>query len=139
MEYGRDRLGSRCGEGNSPPALTHQLHAHAKLQVSTVANQPRTAQDCAILWLGDRHPKFVHTVWAPAEIAQLQALVKSAPKGPVNWVDIAESLGVRYSFPLTKYSADLKWSRLTVRHWIACATVCKEKAIIGHQHQTRPC
>ncbi|KZP24602.1 hypothetical protein FIBSPDRAFT_856792 [Athelia psychrophila] len=62
-------------------------------KVSTVANQPRTAQDCAILWLGDRHPKFVHTVWAPAEIAQLQALVKSAPKDPVNWVEIAESLG----------------------------------------------
>jgi hypothetical protein len=60
-----------------------------------VASLPRTARDCAIRWLGDRHPQFLHTSWTPTELAKLQDLVKNAPEGPIDWVEIASSLGVR--------------------------------------------
>ncbi|KAF7973216.1 hypothetical protein HWV62_15815 [Athelia sp. TMB] len=61
-------------------------------KVSTAANFPRTAQDCAILWLGDRHPKFTHTPWATPEISKLQALIKATPTGTINWAQIAKDL-----------------------------------------------
>ncbi|KIM83791.1 hypothetical protein PILCRDRAFT_818814 [Piloderma croceum F 1598] len=62
-------------------------------KVSSVASLPRTARDCAIRWLGDRHPQFLHTPWTPTELAKLQDLVKNAPEGPIDWVEIASSLG----------------------------------------------
>lgn len=60
-----------------------------------MASLPRTAKDCAIRWLGDRHPQFVHSPWTPTELEKLQELVKNAPKGPIDWVEIASSLNVR--------------------------------------------
>jgi hypothetical protein len=55
---------------------------------------PRTAQDYAIRWLGDRHPQFLHTPWTPIELAKLQNLIKDEPEGPIDWVEIANSLDV---------------------------------------------
>jgi hypothetical protein len=60
-----------------------------------VASLPRTARDCAIRWLGDRHPQFVHTPWTAADLESLQDLVKNALEKPIDWDKIASGLGVR--------------------------------------------
>ena len=54
----------------------------------------RTAQECEIRWLGDRHPDFDHSQWTQPEIARVRELVGDTPEGHVDWVDIAAKLGV---------------------------------------------
>ncbi|KAJ3006885.1 hypothetical protein NUW54_g3765 [Trametes sanguinea] len=53
----------------------------------------RTAKECQIRWLGDRHPDFNDAQWTQAEIAKVRELVDGAREGQINWVEIAGKLG----------------------------------------------
>ena len=55
----------------------------------------RTAKECEIRWLGERHPQFNDTQWTKSEIAKVKELVGGAGEGQVDWVEVAEKLGVR--------------------------------------------
>lgn len=69
----------------------------------------RTAQECEIRWLGDRHPEFNHSSWSKAEIDRVKELVGDAKEGEVDWVIIATRLGVcsqalqNYDIPYSHY------------------------------------
>ena len=54
----------------------------------------RSAQECEIRWLGDKHPEFNHAEWSQEEIARAVELVGTSKEGEVNWVEIAAKLGV---------------------------------------------
>ena len=73
------------------------------LQVSEAANSSvqRTAKECEIRWLGERHPQYNHAQWSQSEIAKVRELVDGAREGEVDWVKIAEKLGVCLSPKLT--------------------------------------
>ncbi|KAL7282168.1 hypothetical protein ACG7TL_003637 [Trametes sanguinea] len=65
-----------------------------KASVSSVGpSVHRTAKECEIRWLGDRHPDFNDAQWTQAEIAKVRELVDGAQEGQVNWVEIAQKLG----------------------------------------------
>ncbi|KAH9894334.1 hypothetical protein C8Q73DRAFT_513228 [Cubamyces lactineus] len=53
----------------------------------------RTAKECEIRWLGDRHPEFNDAQWTQPEIAKVRELVDGAREGEVDWVEIARKLG----------------------------------------------
>ncbi|KAI0676934.1 hypothetical protein C8Q78DRAFT_961051 [Trametes maxima] len=53
----------------------------------------RTAKECEIRWLGERHPQLNDSQWTQAEIAKVRELVEGAREGEVDWVDIAHKLG----------------------------------------------
>ncbi|KAI0663109.1 hypothetical protein C8Q70DRAFT_493312 [Cubamyces menziesii] len=53
----------------------------------------RTAKECEIRWLGERHPEFNDAQWTPSEIAKVRELVDGAREGEVDWVDVAQKLG----------------------------------------------
>ena len=55
----------------------------------------RTAKECEIRWLGELHPDFNDAQWTQSEIAKVRQLVAGAREGEVDWVDVAEKLGVR--------------------------------------------
>ncbi|KZT12926.1 uncharacterized protein LAESUDRAFT_640535 [Laetiporus sulphureus 93-53] len=55
----------------------------------------RSAKECEIRWLGDRHPRFNHSPWAQSEIVRVRELVAGAIEGQVDWTDIAAKLGTR--------------------------------------------
>ncbi|KAI0771930.1 hypothetical protein BD413DRAFT_604069 [Trametes elegans] len=55
----------------------------------------RTALECEIRWLGDRHPEFSDTQWTQAEMAKLRELVHGALPGQVDWNEVAEKLGTK--------------------------------------------
>ena len=61
----------------------------------------RTAKECEIRWLGERHPRFNHAQWTQSEIIKVKELVAGAREGEVDWVEIAEKLGVCLSPKLT--------------------------------------
>ncbi|OJT10511.1 snRNA-activating protein complex subunit 4 [Trametes pubescens] len=52
----------------------------------------RTAKECEIRWLGDRHPQFNDAQWTQAEVAKVRELVDGAREGEVDWCEIAEKL-----------------------------------------------
>ncbi|OCH93548.1 hypothetical protein OBBRIDRAFT_885384 [Obba rivulosa] len=66
-----------------------------KVSSSNSVTVQRSAQECKIRWLGERHPHFNHTQWTQSEIAKLRALTENAREGEVDWVDIATKLGTR--------------------------------------------
>lgn len=66
-------------------------------QVSSVVSLPRTARDCAIRWLGDRHPRFIRDSWSQTELDRLESFVNNTPEGPIDWAEIANKLGVKFS------------------------------------------
>ncbi|KAI0347492.1 hypothetical protein BDW22DRAFT_1351937 [Trametopsis cervina] len=55
----------------------------------------RTAQECEVRWLGDRHPQFNHEPWTAEETDRVKQLVGDAKEGEVDWVDVAAKLGTR--------------------------------------------
>jgi hypothetical protein len=63
-------------------------------KVSTVSSTTRTARECEIRWVGNRHPIINHASWPQTELARLKALISDRFEGPINWVDIAKKLGV---------------------------------------------
>ncbi|CDO74003.1 hypothetical protein BN946_scf185043.g52 [Trametes cinnabarina] len=60
---------------------------------STGASVQRTAKECEIRWLGERHPDFNDAQWSQAEVAKVRELVDGAREGQVDWVEIAQKLG----------------------------------------------
>ncbi|EMD41117.1 hypothetical protein CERSUDRAFT_91875 [Gelatoporia subvermispora B] len=66
-----------------------------KVSSSNPAATQRTAPECKIRWLGERHPRFNHTQWTQSEIAKLRALTEGAKEGEIDWVEIAAKLGTR--------------------------------------------
>ena len=54
----------------------------------------RSAAECKIHWLGDRHPRFNHSAWPASEAAAAKALVEGHEGGDIDWVSIARQLGV---------------------------------------------
>ncbi|KAI0688546.1 hypothetical protein BC835DRAFT_1284480, partial [Cytidiella melzeri] len=67
----------------------------SKVSGAGVNYMHRTAQECELRWLGDRHPGFNHTEWSKEEIARVVALVGDAKEGEVDWVDIAAKLDTK--------------------------------------------
>jgi hypothetical protein len=63
------------------------------VKVSDASSVKRTAIDCRVGWIGDRHPRINHGEWAAPEIAKLSELV-SKEKSTVDWVEVAKQLGV---------------------------------------------
>ncbi|KAG6918900.1 hypothetical protein DXG01_010555 [Tephrocybe rancida] len=62
----------------------------------TAGSTSRTADQCRIKWLGDRHPKINHGNWTPAELEKLKGLVSAqgeAKDVKVDWVQVANELG----------------------------------------------
>ncbi|KAI0773864.1 hypothetical protein C8Q74DRAFT_1200630 [Fomes fomentarius] len=53
----------------------------------------RTAKECEIRWLGERHPQFNDSQWTQSEVAKVRQLVENAREGEVDWVEIAQKLG----------------------------------------------
>lgn len=45
-------------------------------------------------WLGDKHPRFLHSPWTDSELEKLQDLIKETFNGRVDWVQVASNLGV---------------------------------------------
>lgn len=73
----------------------------------------RSATECKIHWLGDRHPRFNHSPWPASEIVAAKALVEGREGSDIDWVSVAQQLGVRvflgYSLPtlmIVKDAAD---------------------------------
>ena len=66
------------------------------VKVSDASSVKRTAIDCRVCWIGDRHPRINHGEWAAPEIAKLSELVSEILKeeSTVDWVEVAKQLGV---------------------------------------------
>ena len=66
------------------------------VKVSDASSVKRTAIDCRICWIGDKHPRINRGEWAAAEIARLNELVSEVleEKNTVDWVEVARTLGV---------------------------------------------
>lgn len=57
----------------------------------------RTADQCRIKWIGDRHPRINHGEWPAAEIDKLKDIIdnqRAAGEGNIDWVRVANELGV---------------------------------------------
>ncbi|EPQ59573.1 hypothetical protein GLOTRDRAFT_34698 [Gloeophyllum trabeum ATCC 11539] len=65
----------------------------SKVSSSISSYVQRSAKECEIRWLGDRHPEINHGPWSDTEVAQVKALAANYPDGRVNWVKVAEQLG----------------------------------------------
>lgn len=66
-----------------------------KVVADSSAISQRSAKECEIRWLGDRHPRFNHSSWDESEVAAAQKLVENLGGGDIDWVSIAEQLGTR--------------------------------------------
>ena len=66
------------------------------VKVSDASSVKRTAIDCRVCWIGDRHPIINHGEWEAPEIAKLSELVFEILKeeSTVDWVEVAKQLGV---------------------------------------------
>ena len=66
------------------------------VKVSDASSVKRTAIDCRVCWVGDRHPIINHDEWAAPEIAKLGELVSEIlkEKSTVDWEEVAKQLGV---------------------------------------------
>ncbi|GBE79411.1 hypothetical protein BKA93DRAFT_830458 [Sparassis latifolia] len=67
----------------------------AKKVSSSGATVQRSAKECEIRWLGERHPLLNHVQWTQTEITRVKELVADATEGQVDWVDVAAKLGTR--------------------------------------------
>ncbi|KAI0040698.1 hypothetical protein FA95DRAFT_1566185 [Auriscalpium vulgare] len=65
----------------------------AKVNADSAASIGRTATECEIRWLGDRHPQFNHSQWTAPEVEKARTLVESLQEGEINWVHVAQELG----------------------------------------------
>lgn len=66
------------------------------VKVSDASSVKRTAIDCRVCWIGDRHPRINHGEWEAPEIAKLSELVSEIlkEKSTVDWEEVAKQLGV---------------------------------------------
>jgi hypothetical protein len=70
---------------------------HIQVNTDSCTISQRSARECKIHWLGDRHPRFNHSPWASSEIVAVKALVECHEGSDIDWVSITEQLGVRAS------------------------------------------
>lgn len=63
----------------------------------------RSARECEIRWLGDRHPKFNHAPWTSEELDKVRELI-SDKAGQVDWVQVSNELGVSHNSLLLRES-----------------------------------
>lgn len=82
-----------------PHLVARSFAIKGTLQVSATGSSgvSRTALECEIRWLGERHPDFYHSPWSQLEIAKVRELVENSKEGEVDWVEIATKLGVSLS------------------------------------------
>ncbi|KIP09180.1 hypothetical protein PHLGIDRAFT_116589 [Phlebiopsis gigantea 11061_1 CR5-6] len=66
-----------------------------KVTAATSNPVKRSAEECEIRWLGERHPDFDRSQWPPSEILKVKQLVGSAKECEIDWADIATKLGTR--------------------------------------------
>jgi hypothetical protein len=59
----------------------------------------RTPRECEIRWVGDQHPRINHDAWKEQEVTELKSLVSLYGQSQVNWVEVAEKLGVGFDLP----------------------------------------
>jgi hypothetical protein len=90
--------------------VSSKSHPHLHIQ--------RTAKECEIRWLGDRHPEFNHSTWQAKEIADCRALVAESTPGTVDWVNVANKLGASPVFLHQKLA--LTWISQTHRTPLDC-------------------
>lgn len=91
-----DRIASKVRLRPFPHTFLALTHFRTQVSKAGVAYVQRTADECEIRWLADRHPEFNHSAWPKAEVDRVQELVGAAREGEVDWVDIAAKLGVSY-------------------------------------------
>ncbi|KAA1466108.1 hypothetical protein DENSPDRAFT_790470 [Dentipellis sp. KUC8613] len=63
------------------------------VSANSAAGDGRSAKECEIRWLGDRHPRFDHATWTQTEIDKVKTLTERVPEGEVDWVEVAKQLG----------------------------------------------
>ena len=82
----------------------------------------RTAEECEIRWLGDRHPEYNHSAWSLDETERAMELMGDAKEGEIDWVDLATKLGVRWAVPCSfvRYLTSFVFIRQTVHPSTAC-------------------
>lgn len=78
--------------GRIPAFVTRLLN----LEVSDGSSTKRSAVDCKVIWLGDKNPEINHSEWKEDEVNALKRIVASE-NGQVDWVKVAEALGVSVS------------------------------------------
>ncbi|KAH9942556.1 Homeodomain-like protein [Amylocystis lapponica] len=91
------------GMDNHPPShfeinklgIDWERVAMKKVSSSGSSIVQRSAKECEIRWLGERHPQFNHTQWTQSEINRVRELLSGAKEGQVDWVDVAAKLGTR--------------------------------------------
>ena len=91
----------------------------------------RSAKECEIRWLGDRHPQFNHVQWSQAEIARVRELVVGMSEGQVDWTEIAATLGVRLDLISEALSLKQYFLRQGVHQLIVCDMLSSGKLIHG--------
>jgi hypothetical protein len=62
-------------------------------QVSDASSVKRSATECLVAWVANR-PCVNRAEWTPSELQQLRLLTLEYPPNKVNWVQVAEKLGV---------------------------------------------
>ncbi|KJA24523.1 hypothetical protein HYPSUDRAFT_473559 [Hypholoma sublateritium FD-334 SS-4] len=64
-------------------------------KVSDASSVKRSAIDCRIVWVSDKHPSVNHTAWSEDEMNALNGLISqyTKDKKAVDWVEISEKLG----------------------------------------------
>ncbi|KAF9040635.1 hypothetical protein BJ165DRAFT_1491235 [Panaeolus papilionaceus] len=93
----------KAGSGNSEvgPEIDSKLNVEGldwdriAQYVSDESSVKRTALECRICWVGDKHPSINHGEWTEDEIKRVNEIVLEAQKSqsPVDWVAVAEELG----------------------------------------------
>lgn len=100
-----ERIADKVGITVLAPATPVNVSS-VQLQVSSASSVPRTARECEIRWLGDRHPGINHGAWEQDELLKLNNILGDCPDGAVDWNSVAQKLGVSCG-PLTFEFVDL--------------------------------
>ncbi|KZT72656.1 hypothetical protein DAEQUDRAFT_804840 [Daedalea quercina L-15889] len=66
-----------------------------KVSKSNLNGDHRSAKECEVKWLGERHPRFNLSQWTQSEVDRLKGLVVNSLPGQIDWTDVAERLGTR--------------------------------------------
>ncbi|PPQ69389.1 hypothetical protein CVT24_001658 [Panaeolus cyanescens] len=63
--------------------------------VSDESSVKRTAMECRICWIGDKHPSINHSEWSEDEVKKVTEIVSEAQKvqTQIDWVAVAKELG----------------------------------------------
>ncbi|PCH41368.1 hypothetical protein WOLCODRAFT_69152 [Wolfiporia cocos MD-104 SS10] len=53
----------------------------------------RSAKECEICWLGDRHPVLNHSPWTQSEIDRVRQIIGDRTEGQIDWLAVSAQLG----------------------------------------------